>query len=615
MDLTREERMQQRLRGSQRRQVKDVDFGLAFPVPPLAVSAEAASPPLPLPQDEDPPSTRRNTPTTRSQAQLIQGPEPSSLRPIMTKVGLIDANTSAKRRKLDSDTPSSTRITRSSQKEPSIPDVYTLVPEEPAGPIEPVAEVPQDFTIVRTPSPSVRGTQPDLGNEPSTLINITQEEVTESPRDAPGSGHRAQIISTLTTSSKLQGMQDDTPLKGNSGTPISRRKRKRGEVAASPTPIAVDEETRQLSPTSDSRGYVDELSSNRSIERSEEPAVATRSRRSILVHDQESNDSSDHDPEEAEEIDDIQAAIALKKIRGQRISRHAATSPDLDKPMSVDLNPSVPRRGKRKTVTGSVDEPHTKTKNKGDRRGKKKLAKKAKSRSATVIPVVAYRLSKRLQYDEENPIARILNEDVPNAERPGVNAIDVLSGMCHEILDSSLATLLEGEENAEDPLSRREYTVKRRAFISFKEELKSRLLSHTTNLDYGYSLGKGVRAEQKNKLDLRGEILRVRAEREQVALRIDEVRINHENETTKSQEHDALNIAAHDIELAVERGRAGKSATEAPSRSEIRGVEILLKQIISKVSKKGDSGGILKQIKDCNGFLERAALALESKRP
>jgi hypothetical protein len=43
------------------------------------------------------------------------------------------------------------------------------------------------------------------------------------------------------------------------------------------------------------------------------------------------------------------------------------------------------------------------------------------------------------------------------------------------------------------------------------------------------------------------------------------------------------------------------------------GPEVLLKRIASKISNKGGQGGILKQIKDFNSFLERAALALESK--
>jgi hypothetical protein len=44
------------------------------------------------------------------------------------------------------------------------------------------------------------------------------------------------------------------------------------------------------------------------------------------------------------------------------------------------------------------------------------------------------------------------------------------------------------------------------------------------------------------------------------------------------------------------------------------GTEVLLKRVADEVSNKSDSGGILKQIKEFNAFLERAALVLESRK-
>lgn len=44
------------------------------------------------------------------------------------------------------------------------------------------------------------------------------------------------------------------------------------------------------------------------------------------------------------------------------------------------------------------------------------------------------------------------------------------------------------------------------------------------------------------------------------------------------------------------------------------GTEVLLKRIADEVSNKSDSGGILKQIKEFNTFLERAALVLETQK-
>jgi len=114
---------------------------------------------------------------------------------------------------------------------------------------------------------------------------------------------------------------------------------------------------------------------------------------------------------------------------------------------------------------------------------------------------------------------------------------------------------------------------------------------------------------------------------------MDEIRIRHENETNKAQvrflalrgdtiivaltvltvseqERDALNTTVHDIELATDLGRSA----QINDTQEKTGTEVLLKRVADQVSNKSDSGGILKQIKEFNAFLERAALVLESRK-
>ncbi len=114
---------------------------------------------------------------------------------------------------------------------------------------------------------------------------------------------------------------------------------------------------------------------------------------------------------------------------------------------------------------------------------------------------------------------------------------------------------------------------------------------------------------------------------------MDEIRIRHENETKKAQvrsfvlggdtiivalkllivseqERDALNTTIHDIELAIDLGRSA----QIKDIQEITGTEVLLNRVADQVSNKSDSGGILKQIKEFNAFLERAALVLESRK-
>lgn len=59
--------------------------------------------------------------------------------------------------------------------------------------------------------------------------------------------------------------------------------------------------------------------------------------------------------------------------------------------------------------------------------------------------------------------------------------------------------------------------------------------SQRLNLDNSFSLEKRVREEQRKKLSLRDEIRRARAERQEVALRMDEIRIRHETESKHAQ--------------------------------------------------------------------------------
>ena len=57
----------------------------------------------------------------------------------------------------------------------------------------------------------------------------------------------------------------------------------------------------------------------------------------------------------------------------------------------------------------------------------------------------------------------------------------------------------------------------------------------TVLLDADYLLNKRVKAAQKEKIELRENLLRLRAEREKLALRMDEVRIKHENSSKEAQ--------------------------------------------------------------------------------
>jgi hypothetical protein len=83
-------------------------------------------------------------------------------------------------------------------------------------------------------------------------------------------------------------------------------------------------------------------------------------------------------------------------------------------------------------------------------------------------------------YDEDELHADILNAEIPRAKRGGVNAIDVLSQICQEIIGAGLDTLEDGCNRCEDPILRREYKTKLRAVEAFGDELQTRLLDHVS---------------------------------------------------------------------------------------------------------------------------------------
>lgn len=121
------------------------------------------------------------------------------------------------------------------------------------------------------------------------------------------------------------------------------------------------------------------------------------------------------------------------------------------------------------------------TKSKPASNGPKKSVKK-QVRIGSPIPVTVHRLTKRALYDDDESDADILNSEIPYARRGGVNAIDVLSQVCQEIIGSGLDTLQDGGRDSEDPALRREYRNKYRAVEAFGRELQTRLLEHVSVL-------------------------------------------------------------------------------------------------------------------------------------
>ncbi|KAL1841618.1 hypothetical protein VTJ49DRAFT_6795 [Mycothermus thermophilus] len=230
------------------------------------------------------------------------------------------------------------------------------------------------------------------------------------------------------------------------------------------------------------------------------------------------------------------------------------------------------------------------------------------------VPVAVQRFAKPPRASAGTDGSPTHGGEIPFSSRGGVNAVDVLSTLCEELIEAYLGKLEERGRAAEDATTRREHKTMYRALEAFREELRTRLLEHTIALDTLHSLRKRVRAAQKEKLALRTDILRIRAEREQVALRMDAIRIRHEADSKEALRQISLSSAMHDIDLAVEKGHAAPDLSPTAQRkADLANLELLISRVADQACSRSEGGGALRQIKEFNAFLERAAAVLEGR--
>ncbi|KAK4132419.1 hypothetical protein BT67DRAFT_385630 [Trichocladium antarcticum] len=358
-------------------------------------------------------------------------------------------------------------------------------------------------------------------------------------------------------------------------------------------------------------------------------------------------EENEQEPDEAQEVGETEAARRLGRKRPRRSPR--GPSPELSSGL-VEESPAVKRRRRREPASPAQQQqpakkarlgrppsksqaqpqpeprPQTLSKPKPKPKPKKQPKKKTKATSeedgeadSGSVPVTVQRFTKPRRAGDrteggEEAGDDLLNGEIPFANRGGVNAVDVLSKLCEELVEAYMAKLEERLGAAEDAAARREQKTMYRALEAFQEELRTRLLEHTIALDTLYGLRKRVRVAQKEKLALRDEILRVRAEREQVALRMDAIRIRHEAESKEALRHISLSSAMHDIDLAVEKGQAAPELSPAEQKTaDLASLELLISRVADQACTRSDGGGALRQIREFNAFLERAAGVLEGR--
>ncbi|KAJ6442577.1 mannosylphosphorylation protein (Mnn4) [Purpureocillium lavendulum] len=416
-----------------------------------------------------------------------------------------------------------------------------------------------------------------------TRVSSAVEEVEESPAHAPGSGRRRSVplSAAASSSTRLQsalGTDDAAP----SSSPLVDKSRRSSVRRSSARPIATIPEADEL------RDPTPEPSPHR------QPVQP------------EAEEPEDDSP--AEEIDAVEAANALGRPR-------LSSSPELG---SADVAEAPKRkRGRPNKSPAKQRQPARKPRTKPEA-SRKRPAKDGdddgddKSKDGDdAIEITVQRFVNHKGREGADPLQA--TPEIPFANRGGETVVDVFAQVCDEVIVTTLAQfeqLLEGADGAK----KKEYRIKMRALEAYREELKSRLLQHAIHLNHWHSLRKQVRQAHRDKLSLREEILRLRGEREQVALRMDAIRAKHETESQASTRRINASTLMHDIDLAVEQGKGAPEPSRAAQKTaDLGNLDLLIARVVDEASSASATGGLLRQVQDFNALLERAALALESR--
>lgn len=189
--------------------------------------------------------------------------------------------------------------------------------------------------------------------------------------------------------------------------------------------------------------------------------------------------------DEAREIDDREAARRLGRKRPRRsipapspelASEDAAEEPEpIAKrprreapPKKKKKSPAKQRQPKAPRVKQS--EPESRRKSKGDAAG------------GPPVGIAIQRFTRIRRHVDDSDDEDVLNTMTTYSSRDGVNAIDVLSQMCGEIIGATLKTFKEAFREAQDAPTKKELRVKISALGAFQEELRTRLLEHVSGL-------------------------------------------------------------------------------------------------------------------------------------
>lgn len=248
-----------------------------------------------------------------------------------------------------------------------------------------------------------------------------------------------------------------------------------------------------------------------------------RDRRSIANVPEEPEASSSRQRRDSDEEQEVEQAPVAESSRRKSSATKKA--------------PKKAKTRKENTTRADENEEAEEAEEAEEEEEEDSTAKEKKARGKTV-PITVHRLanvealavipdSEESASDAESTVKQL-------SGRSGVNPADILGQICRETLEKTLTTLKDAIGNESNQARRAEWTRKRKAVEAFGTELEGRLFEISEMLDSNFSLNTQLKKAKRKMVDMRSRLLQVRRQREEIALRMDEVRRKHtEDENTK----------------------------------------------------------------------------------
>ncbi|KAF3909376.1 hypothetical protein AA313_de0200819 [Arthrobotrys entomopaga] len=200
------------------------------------------------------------------------------------------------------------------------------------------------------------------------------------------------------------------------------------------------------------------------------------------------------------------------------------------------------------------------------------------------------------------------------------NNIQIVSEFLLGIIDKQLETLSlrKGEERDREEKARMK--IRQTVVQNLSSELENRFIGMASKADNVKMKAVQLRRLQKEKAQLRDELMELRESREDIARQMDAVRKKHEEASAKAHKQQYINDTLQHLEMVLEQNGA-KIATIPPENrvESIAGLDALLSSVTEDMCgpidnfSAGGGTSILEQVKEMNRFLEAATEALRRR--